>query len=110
MQSEETVANCLKVFRIAIEDDQYNQTIFNSFPNILNFMMFTLERWVGSSAVQGECISAIRYTIQDLNNNTMLRPDSVGSFLSHVSQNKKILNDPHMQELLKLFSKHASYS
>jgi len=51
MQSEETVANCLKVFRIAIEDDQYNQTIFNSFPNILNFMMFTLERWVGSSAV-----------------------------------------------------------
>ena len=110
MQSEETVANCLKIFRITIENERYSATIFNKFPNILNFMMFTLERWVGSSAVQGECVNSIKHTIVELNNSTMLRPDSVGSFLSHVSQNKKILNDPHMQELLKVFAQHQSYS
>lgn len=40
LQSEETVANCLKIFRIAITNEQYADATFNRFPNILNFMIF----------------------------------------------------------------------
>jgi hypothetical protein len=40
LQSEETVANCLKIFRIAITNEQYADPTFNRFPNILNFMIF----------------------------------------------------------------------
>lgn len=40
LQSEETVANCLKIFRICLTNDQYNDAVFNRFPNILNFMIF----------------------------------------------------------------------
>lgn len=40
LQSEEIVANCLKIFRIGITNDKCREQVFNKFPNILNFMIF----------------------------------------------------------------------
>lgn len=102
LQSEEIVANCLKIFRIGITNDKYSDAVFNRFPNILNFMIFQMERWIGSSAVLGECVLSIRYTIEEGKNQTLLRPETIGAFVQHIRQNKQAMRDSNIQELLRI--------
>jgi hypothetical protein len=110
LQSEETVANCLKIFRIAITNEQYSDTVFQRFPNILNFMIFQMERWIGSSAVLGECVLSIRYTLDEGKNLSLLRPETTGAFIQHIKQNKIAMRDSNIQELFRILSNHQHYS
>jgi hypothetical protein len=109
LQSEETVANCLKIFRIGLEDDDLVDTIFNRYPNILNFMLYQMERWLGSTAVMGECVLGIRCSIEERRNLGILRPESVAGFVSNITKNKRAMKDNHILQLLRAFSRHPEY-
>jgi len=85
LQSEETVANCIKVFRTAMDDEDLVDIVFNRYPNILNFFLYTIERWIGSSAVLGECVIAVRTAIEERRNLGILRPETVATFISHIA-------------------------
>ena len=55
-----------------------------------------MERWVGSSAVLGECVIAIRGAIEDHNTMSILRPELVGQFVDHVAKNPRAMRDPQI--------------
>jgi len=109
LQSEETVANCIKIFRIGMQDDDLVDIIFNRYPNILNFLIYQMERWIGSSAVLGECVIAVRSAIEERRNLGVLRPETVAAFVAHISKNKKAMKDPHILQLLRAFSRHPEF-
>lgn len=61
-----------------------------------------MERWIGSSAVLGECVLSIRHTIEEGKNLQLLRPETVGAFVQHIRQNKQAMRDANIQELLRI--------
>jgi hypothetical protein len=40
-----------------------------------------MERWIGSSAVLGECVLSIRYTLEEGKHLALLRPETCGAFV-----------------------------
>lgn len=110
VNQEEIVSNSLKVFRLALTNDKYSDATFSRFPNILNFMIFEMERWIGSSAVLGECVLSVRYTIQEGKNVSLLKPETAGAFMFHIKNNATALRDSNLQELMDIFETHPKYA
>ena len=69
-----------------------------------------MERWIGSSAVLGECVLSIRYTLEDGKHLSNLRPETTGAFVQHIRNNRQAMRDPNIQELLRILSNHPNYS
>ena len=90
-------------------NENYMATVAHRFPNVLNFMLYTAERWIGSSSILSEVAICIGFWIGERSDTTLLKPESVIGFVNHVKRNPVAMKDSNINEILSIFRDHSHY-
>lgn len=92
-----------------MQDEDTCDVIYNRYPNILNFLLYNVERWSGSSAVTTECVGAIRTALDERRNVGILRPETVATFVNHMRRDQKAMKEVNIMKLMRVFNKHPEF-
>lgn len=102
---EELIANCIKVMKEVIIRPELNDSLFNLFPNLLNFIIGTASSNVQSASIVSEAALAIRQGLladgRHAGDSQLLRPAQVREFFSAIGQDSAALALPAVSSLVQ---------
>jgi len=80
MTELEVVANCMKIFRLCLRTDWSQDQVLLRFPNLLNFILFLLNKYASTTPIVSEGLVALRSVSKKTAYTSLIKKESMNTF------------------------------